>query len=56
MIPQDPVLFRGTIRSNLDPHDLHTDEQVWSALEKAHLKNRLLKLEYEILEGKSPSR
>lgn len=29
----------GTIRSNLDPFDEKTDEQVWSALDKVHLKD-----------------
>ncbi|PLB54684.1 putative ABC multidrug transporter [Aspergillus steynii IBT 23096] len=37
IIPQDPTLFQGTIRSNLDPFDEHTDLELWSALRKAHL-------------------
>ncbi|KAE8310119.1 P-loop containing nucleoside triphosphate hydrolase protein [Aspergillus transmontanensis] len=37
IIPQDPTLFRGTIRSNLDPFDEYTDLELWSALRKAHL-------------------
>ncbi|TPX53868.1 hypothetical protein CcCBS67573_g09639 [Chytriomyces confervae] len=32
MIPQDPVLFAGTIRSNLDPFNLYDDAAVWSCL------------------------
>lgn len=37
IIPQDPALFRGTIRSNLDPFNEHTDLELWSALRKSYL-------------------
>ena len=37
IIPQDPTLFRGTIRSNLDPFNEHTDIELWSALRQADL-------------------
>ncbi|KAJ5570856.1 hypothetical protein N7535_004516 [Penicillium sp. DV-2018c] len=37
VIPQDPVLFSGTLRSNLDPFDEHTDLELFSALERVHL-------------------
>ena len=39
IIPQDPTLFRGTIRSNLDPFDEHSDLELWSALRQADLIN-----------------
>ena len=37
IIPQDPTLFRGTIRSNLDPFNKHTDLELWSALRQSDL-------------------
>lgn len=39
IIPQDPALFRGTIRTNLDPFNEHSDLELWSALRKAYLIN-----------------
>lgn len=37
IIPQDPTLFRGTVRSNLDPFHEHTDLELWSALRQSNL-------------------
>ncbi|XP_043683572.1 multidrug resistance-associated protein 1 isoform X6 [Vespula pensylvanica] len=55
IIPQDPVLFSGTLRMNLDPFDQHTDDEVWRALERAHLKsfvqNLFNGLLHEVSEG-----
>lgn len=39
MVLQDPVLFSGTLRMNLDPFEKTNDTAVWQALELAHLKN-----------------
>ncbi|KAG0432735.1 hypothetical protein HPB47_020561 [Ixodes persulcatus] len=41
IIPQDPVVFAGTLRWNLDPFGEHTDAALWEALERAHLKRFL---------------
>ncbi|KAL1863269.1 ATP-binding cassette transporter yor1 [Paecilomyces lecythidis] len=37
IIPQDPTLFKGTVRSNLDPFSTHSDLELWSALRQAGL-------------------
>ncbi|KAL5799101.1 hypothetical protein ACOSQ2_003921 [Xanthoceras sorbifolium] len=37
IIPQDPTLFEGTVRGNLDPLVQHSDKEVWQALDKCQL-------------------
>lgn len=41
IIPQDPVLFEGTLRSNLDPLDEHSDSSIWDALRLTHVLESL---------------
>ncbi|KAM9210176.1 multidrug resistance-associated protein 1 [Dugong dugon] len=55
IIPQDPVLFSGPLRMNLDPFNQYSDEEVWTSLELAHLKSFVSalpdKLNHECSEG-----
>ncbi|XP_063822466.1 multidrug resistance-associated protein 1 isoform X1 [Ostrinia nubilalis] len=55
IIPQDPVLFSGTLRMNLDPFEAYSDDDIWRSLEHAHLKNFVkgltAGLRHEIAEG-----
>ncbi|KAK4878922.1 hypothetical protein RN001_007068 [Aquatica leii] len=57
IIPQNPVIFAGSIRKNLDPFDECTDEVLWKALEDVKLKETIklldLGLKSEISEGGS---
>ncbi|XP_066143470.1 ATP-binding cassette sub-family C member 4-like [Euwallacea fornicatus] len=53
IIPQDPILFTGTIRTNLDPFDKYSDKEIWSALEKVHMKSIIQDLNQEISDSTS---
>ncbi|XP_053674245.1 uncharacterized protein LOC128724542 [Anopheles nili] len=44
IIPQDPILFSGTLRSNLDPFDQRKDDELWSALDQVELKEAVSSL------------
>ena len=45
IIPQEPILFSGTVRYNLDPFNEYTDAQLWSALEHVHLHDLVMGLQ-----------
>ncbi|KAJ1805506.1 hypothetical protein LPJ56_005356 [Coemansia sp. RSA 2599] len=57
IIPQDPVLFVGTIRENVDPLGAHADLDIWQALEHAHLaeyvRSKGSGLDLEVAQGGS---
>lgn len=48
IIPQEPVLFIGTVRTNLDPWDQYSDAQIWEALEKTHIKEMVSQLPHSL--------
>jgi ATP-binding cassette, subfamily C (CFTR/MRP), member 4 len=45
LIPPEPILFSGTLRSNLDPFDEKTDDEIWEALEHVQMKNAVSMLD-----------
>ncbi|KAG8186392.1 hypothetical protein JTE90_004185 [Oedothorax gibbosus] len=55
IIPQDPVVFSGDLRLNLDPLRQHTDDELWEAIEHAHLKDFVKSLgtglDHQVAEG-----
>lgn len=44
IIPQDPTLFSGSFRSNLDPFDKFSDDDLWNSLEKVQLSSKVAQL------------
>ena len=57
IIPQDPVLFSGTVRYNLDPFNEYTDTVLWKSLKQVQLSDCISEMEGqlygEVLEGGS---
>uniref|UniRef100_A0AC34QBL2 Uncharacterized protein n=1 Tax=Panagrolaimus sp. JU765 TaxID=591449 RepID=A0AC34QBL2_9BILA len=55
IVPQDPVLFSGTLRTNLDPFKKHTDEELWRVLKLTHMDTYVASLtdllDHKVSEG-----
>ena len=47
IVPQDPILFSGTLRFNLDPLNEHSDDEIWQSLERVHMKDVVLRFQRE---------
>ncbi|XP_022944933.1 putative ABC transporter C family member 15 [Cucurbita moschata] len=50
IIPQDPTLFKGTMRTNLDPLQQHTDQEIWEVLRKCRFAE-IFKTDQTVLEA-----
>ncbi|KAJ9169381.1 hypothetical protein P3X46_017584 [Hevea brasiliensis] len=50
IIPQDPTLFQGTVRNNLDPLQEHSDHEIWEVLNKCRLAD-IVKQDQRLLEA-----
>uniref|UniRef100_A0A8R7UAP3 ABC transporter C family member 13 n=2 Tax=Triticum urartu TaxID=4572 RepID=A0A8R7UAP3_TRIUA len=48
IIPQDPTMFEGTVRSNLDPLNEYNDDQIWEALDNCQLGDEVRKKELKL--------
>ncbi|KAI5634801.1 ABC transporter domain-containing protein [Phthorimaea operculella] len=53
IIPQEPVLFSASLRYNLDPFNMYSDDDIWRALEQVELKDAIPALDFKVSEGGS---
>ncbi|KAJ2946420.1 hypothetical protein O0L34_g12459 [Tuta absoluta] len=53
IIPQEPVLFSASMRYNLDPFDIYSDDDLWRALEQVDMKSAVPSLDFKVTEGGS---
>jgi ABC-type multidrug transport system fused ATPase/permease subunit len=44
LVPQDPVVFIGTVRFNLDPEHTHTDDEIWAVLNQVQIAKHVQSL------------
>ncbi|KAI3496847.1 hypothetical protein L1887_39225 [Cichorium endivia] len=48
IIPQDPTMFNGTLRSNMDPLEEYTNDQIWEAIDKCQMRDEVRKKEGQL--------
>ncbi|KAH8702386.1 putative ABC metal ion transporter [Talaromyces proteolyticus] len=48
IIPQDPAMFEGSVRDNLDPRHVHDDTELWSVLGHARLKEHVASMDGQL--------
>ncbi|KAJ8923376.1 hypothetical protein NQ315_001934 [Exocentrus adspersus] len=53
IIPQDPIMFQGTIRNNIDPLQQYTDEEIWKTIHKVQLESIIPSLDFVISDSNS---
>ncbi|CAO2828925.1 unnamed protein product [Amaranthus hypochondriacus] len=51
IIPQDPTLFQGTVRANLDPTEEHSDQEIWEVLNKCHGLASIIRRDERLLDA-----
>uniref|UniRef100_A0A7S2HY58 ABC transporter domain-containing protein n=1 Tax=Haptolina brevifila TaxID=156173 RepID=A0A7S2HY58_9EUKA len=51
VVPQDPVLFDGTLRFNLDPLGIHSTEDIWRALQRVQMSHAVRSLDDHLIGG-----
>ena len=49
VIPQTPFLFKGTIKKNLDPFEIKSEEDIWKVLAESNLKDAVEKVNFYII-------
>ncbi|ODM98987.1 Multidrug resistance-associated protein 4 [Orchesella cincta] len=53
IIPQEPVLFSGSLRANLDPFERFSDDELWDVLEEVDLRHVVHALDWQVHDGGS---
>ena len=48
---KDPVLFSGTVRSNLDPFNKYSDNQIWESIRRCELDSSISSLNDAVEDG-----